>query len=486
MGKAAAAAVVICLIGLAVAYAMLRGYLYSDAFRRLLSTEVSKAVDVSGEFAPFRWDGLAVTTNSFEATGEGPITALRADGLHTEVGLGGVRRGVWEIRGSTVRRLEVAIDTTKPRPSAPATSARGEQPPAGKTRSWIPREAELQELHIREILLQAVLKQGPLTASGIALHAEHAGTGHSYRGDLAGGTILLPFAFLPELRLDRARLRYQDGRVFLTDATVGAWDHAKLTGSGEADLKAGQFTVQGDATGVKCEDILNPDWAKRLTGNVTSDFMVQNHGGSPTASGELTIHNGLLTALPMLDVLAAYADTRRFRELTLSEAHTRWRWQDGEFLLSDLVLASEGLVRLEGRIDIRNRNIDGVFRLGLAPGTLATIPGAETDVFLPGERGLLWTTLRLTGTLDDPEEDLTERLVAAAGARMFEYLPETGEKVLKFTRSIFGEPSSRTIDRGVEIIGKGADTVREVGGILGGILGRGEPPPAPRNPDQTQ
>ena len=33
----------------------------------------------------------------------------------------------------------------------------------------------------------------------------------------------------------------------------------------------------------------------------------------------------------------------------------------------------------------------GRFRLGLAPGTLSTIPGAETDVFLPGERGLLWT-----------------------------------------------------------------------------------------------
>ena len=31
-----------------------------------------------------------------------------------EVGLGGLKRGVWEIRGSSLRRLEVAVDARKP------------------------------------------------------------------------------------------------------------------------------------------------------------------------------------------------------------------------------------------------------------------------------------------------------------------------------------------------------------------------------------
>ena len=69
-------------------------------------------------------------------------------------------------------------------------------------------------------------------------------------------------------------------------------------------------------------------------------------------------------------------------------------------------------VRQNSRLRVeRDRRIDGRFRLGLVPGVLARIPGAETIVFQPGERGLLWTTLRVTGTIDDPEEDLTGRLL---------------------------------------------------------------------------
>ena len=122
--------------------------------------------------------------------------------------------------------------------------------------------------------------------------------------------------------------------------------------------------------------------------------------------------------------------------------------------------------------------LDGVVtlsfkRLGLAPGTLANIPGAETDVFLPGEKGLLWTPLRITGTRDHLKEDLTDRLIAAAGMRMFDRIPETGEQVIKFTHSVLGEASPKTLEKGLKIIEKNSDTIREVSGLLDGILGGG-------------
>jgi hypothetical protein len=145
--------------------------------------------------------------------------------------------------------------------------------------------------------------------------------------------------------------------------------------------------------------------------------------------------------------------------------------------LSKLVLASEGLVRLEGDIHIRGRDLDGNFNLGLAPGTLVSIPGAETRVFSPGPHGLLWTPLRITGTLDDPKEDLTDRLIAAAGLRMFEVIPETGEKVIRFTRSVVKDAPGKVIDQGGRILEKGSDIVNDVGGVLDGILGGGRKEP---------
>ena len=485
LGKVVVVTLVLSVVLLVAAYIALRSYLHSDAFRKFLSVEASEMAQVKGEFALFRWQGLAVETDSFEATGEGPVTRVRADGLHTEVGLGGVRRGVWEIRGSSVRRLEISVDATKlpdenTTASIPRQSSKKSQRP-----TWFPNDAELQGVDVREVAVRAILKQGLAVASGLRVHAEQTGTNGGYRGEVEGGTIRLPFAMAPELRLERARVRYQDGQVFLTDSTTAAWANGRIHSSGEWDMQSQQFSATGDASGMKCEDVFSADWSKRLTGDVVSDFTFENRLGYTQARGKLAIQNGTLTALPMLDALAAYADTRRFRTIILSDAHTEWRWKSGEISLSNLVLASEGLVRLEGNIVIRERKIDGLFRLGLAPGTLATIPGAETDVFLPGERGLLWTPLRITGTLDDPREDLTDRLVTAAGLRMFDQIPETGEKVIKFTQSVLGDSSEKTIQQGVKFLEKSSGTVREVSGILGSILG-GSSPEVPVKDEDAQ
>ena len=471
---------VAAVLAVVVSYGMLRTYLHSDKFRKFLSAEASEAAGVVGEFAPFRWDGLAVDTESFEASGEGLVTQVRARGLHTEVGMGGLRRGVWEIRGSSVRQLEVSLDAARVTDQEVKAEVERQVDKKSKRPAWLPSEAEVQGIEIRDLSINANLKQGLVTAAGMHVTAQQAGAKDSYRAEIAGGKLRVPFSKIPELRLDQALVRYQDGRVFLTSAKLGAWDTGRIEGSGELDVKSRQFTAEGEATGLKCEDVLGENWAKRLTGDVHLNFTADNSAGFPAAKGMFEISNGVLTALPVLDALAVYADTRRFRNLALSEARTDWQWRRGEVSLTNLVLASEGLVRIEGNIVIRGQEIDGTFRLGLAPGTLATIPGAETDVFVPGERGLLWAPLRVTGTLDNPEEDLTGRMITAAGIRMLENFPESSEKVLEIAESLLGGSSSKTMDEGIKILEDRSETVREVTGILEGILGarkRKEPEP---------
>jgi hypothetical protein len=481
LGKAALGLIVAGVLVAAILYARVRSYLHSDGFRQFLSVKASQAANVDGRFTPFRWDGLAVDTSAFEATGEGLIKDLRVEGLHTEVGVGGLRRGVWEIRGSRVQRLEVSVDArNRGLPTAPRVATKAPPPPRAK--GWLPREVELQGMEVGELVVKALLDPGPASVTGMKLRVEPAAKKDAFRVEVADGTIRLPFGLVPELRLDRARLRYQDGQVFLNSANASAWKDGRLAASGEWDAACGRYALEGDVAGVKCEDLCNEDWSKRFIGDLESDFTLDNHGGAPVARGRLTVRNGTLTALPVLDTLAAYADTRRFRVLSLSEAHTDWRWKNGEILLSNLVLASEGLVRLEGNLVIRGKALDGTFRLGLAPGTLATIPGAETDVFVAGERGLVWAPLSITGTLDDPKEDITDRLIAAAGLRMFDVLPETGEKVIKFSRSVLGDSPYKAVDKGVKIIEAGAGVVEGVGNIIDGFFGSGrpkEPEPTP-------
>jgi hypothetical protein len=187
--------------------------------------------------------------------------------------------------------------------------------------------------------------------------------------------------------------------------------------------------------------------------------------------------------------------------------------------LSRIKIGSEGLARLEGRCTFSPLSdgdyaVDGHFQLGLAPGTLSSIPGAEEDVFQAGSHGLRWTSLRMTGTLKSPEEDLTDRLMAAAGARMFELLPETGVKVLKYTKQVVDDHAKPLVEnvgnviktgtgvaeQGIKTItdaGTGAvdavtgqvgETVNDtIGGVLGGVLGtRAVEPPKVKIPEKKE
>lgn len=494
----------IVFVGIIAAYIGLRGYLHSEAFRRFLSAEVGQAIKADGEFALFRWDGLQVATDSFEAHDGKALEKLRADNLRTEIGFGGLKRGVWELRESDVGRLDVSMDTRGGNPADSSRNVETTSKPSTRAakKGWLPSDVELLGLTVREFSLRGILRDGLLTANGMKVRVDPAGAKKAYRASIDGGEVRLPWGWAPPVKIDHVRLRWQDGTVFLTEADATLWKHGRLQADGEWNQRTGLGAFQGTATDLDCADLLNADWSKRLTGKAESTFTLELRGGGPVAHGKLQVRDGVLTALPFLDSLAAYADTQRFRVLPLSEAHTSWEYENRDVVLRDLVIASEGLARIEGTLAIRNRRLDGTFRLGLAPGTLAQIPGAETDVFLPGERGLLWAPLRITGTLDDPKEDLTNRLIAAAGMRMFDVLPETGQRVLKFSRTVVDhvplekgiEAVEKGLEKGVETgvkaIDKADDLLNGVNHALDSLLGGGSseqtPPPPPEPPSPNK
>ena len=472
LGKAVVTLGVLLIISLGLGYMGLRAYLHSDGFRKFLSAQVSGAAGVDGSFSPFRWDGLAVETAGFDATGKGLIAGLQADEIATEIGFGGLSRGVWEIKNTRITRLEVTLNAEEANEPPPVEPRIREKRVAKKQPGWTPEEVELESLEIGELVLSGTTASGPVKAGGMSMDVVPDTGRNAYKGEINGGVVDLPWKFVPQLHINRVRGSFRDGSAFITKADISAWREGRISAFGEWNSSDNFYSFEGDAKGIRCDELLNENWARRLTGDVSSSFTIDNGSGKMVMAGDLVVRNGTMTALPMLDALAAYADTRRFRIIQLSDARTKWRYSDREILFTDFVMGSEGLIRLEGGFSIKGEALDGRFRLGIVPGVLSNIPGAETHVFRPGELGLLWTDLHVTGTLDDPREDLTGRLIEAAGLRMFEQIPESGEKVLKFTRSVLGENPVEAIDRGKKIIEEGENVIKEAEGIFKGILGR--------------
>lgn len=486
------AALGLAVVGMGGGYLWLRSWLHGESFRHMLAASADKELRVKSEFGPFQWSGTRMETSAFKADGEGVVKSIDAEGLQVEIGLGGWWKDVWQVDNARARRIEIEIDTTAA-DRVKKLPPKADEPVRPKEKKWydslIPHEVELRQVEIDRSSLSVLTESGAIGIAGTAWRLTPDGAKGSYRAEGSDGVVQMPWKWAPPMQLGRARLRYQEDTVFLTDADFQVYESGRLDLSGEMSAKGDGYAFNGQLRDVTCAEVLPENWKQRLGGKVDAEFSVEQRKGKPSVSGHLDLTDGVLTALPLLDALSAYADTTRFRRLALQEAKTDFEWEDGALRLGDLVIASEGLVRLEGSLRMdREQRLDGRFRLGLVPGILSKIPGAETSVFSPGERGLLWTDLHITGTVEDPEEDLTARLIEAAGMRMIEVLPETGEKVLKFTKQVVTEDlqenlkkAPELIKQGTDLIDQGRDTlkeaegvVREVGGLFDALRGKDE------------
>lgn len=466
----------------------MKSYLHSDDFRAFLGESVGGAIGAETHFELFEWQGMQAQTEGFTAENGGVISSMRADGVQAKVGLSGVRRGVWEVSDLRVKQLDVQMDTrdggqpvaqqdSGVDPSSDTDPGKGE----GFLSGLLPKRAELNSAEIERLNLSVETAGGSLKASNLIARIDAARTQGAFDVNLSDGLIETTWFGSP-LDLVSARGKFQDGRIFLTESKSKVYERGILDLSGE--LEGGEFGFYGNLRDIRVEELVPEDWQKRLTGDLASEFKVQSGRKLADGShadtilkGELELKRGVLTSLPMLDTIAAYANTRRFRRLDFSEARMKYHKVGNRLELTEIVLATEGLVRVVGRMTLEDEKIDGRFKVGITPGTLSHIPGAETKVFLRGEKGLLWSPLHITGTMDDPKEDLSERMIAAAGERMFELVPETGVLALKFAHDSAVKLPEKAVETGGDVLKTGADAVQKTieegpaAGVEAGVRG---------------
>lgn len=482
---------VIAAIGSVASYMWLRSYLGSKPFRQMLLTRVQDALHAEATMSPLRWDGFQVSTDAVEAQSDGALRRLTIDGVRTGVDASGVLRGVWSVSPSRITKVTAVYDSTVPKSESSHEADARDASLAPEVSSWyaglLPKKIETDGWVINDSDFKLISGSGTAQMNGVRWDIEPTQKLDQIKMTGSSGKVRLPYAWAPDLVVEKMKLSYQKEDLYLTQASFRAYQNGKLDLTGEMQPATGAYSLEGEWRDVACADVLPADWKQRLSGKTQSSFVLRSGSKTPTLKGHLLIEQGVLTALPILDQLAAYSQSLRFRTLTLHAAECDYEWSGDMITLSNIQLGSEGLARLEGKLVLSRHassepyQLRGDLRLGLAPGTLSQIPGAEEDVFVAGERGLLWSPLRVTGTLDDPKEDLSQRLMAAAGARMFEIIPATGIKVLKYTQQVIGggsgedaEAAPKVIDQATQSLKQGTDVidqaVKGAGGLVGGVV----------------
>jgi hypothetical protein len=420
---------VLVLLSLALPLAgsfLLNRYLRGEKFLALANYGASVALNMDGRFQPLHWSQSDVYSDGFLARGRPghPFREVRLDGVRAELSKQGLWHRTWVVDGVTVRRLQLAIGQDGDPAGPEAFPVLPDSVPGlGPIALLLPRDVEVRRVSIREADVAWPMAPGEEgTLKGAMLDATPRDGGWHIEG--RGGHLTLPGR--PALNLKHYEADYRQDTVYLTRAELHPVGRGRITVTGSIDPAAN--VVPDLALVLKSlpvEPWLPRDWRARLSGDLSGDVRVEGAG----LSGTLSLDRGILTAVPVLDEIAAFTKTERFRRLVLHRMRCDFTSGGGRLEVSNFKAESEGLLRVEGGCTVIGESLDARLQVGVDPDTLRWIPGGGAKVFTEKRDGYAWAPMRITGTMDEPVEDLSPRLIRAAGEAIVESVAENFEDI---------------------------------------------------------
>lgn len=472
-----------------------RGYLQEEAFRSRMEQAFGSQIQAQVTLSPLRWTGDEVT-----ATEAGLSTATgwqaRLNGLHTTLDWNAFRQGKWRAVGTGVdfiiiERLPQALG------AAPAPARQSTPPPEVQIenedsgipawlRRYLPTATEVDGIRVNRF---TVLHPGPWNLKDARVRLTTWQQGEtSLQGVVEGGIvetpIMLPAQTVPmKLNLSRASVRLSREDLHLKEATLTWLEAGEITARGHLRPLDGTWDGSANITGIPLRECLTEDWRIRLSGTLDADLKARGSSiTAPVVSGRLDLREGVLTALPILDQLASYTGVERFKRIVLDVATSEVTFNGSSRQFDKVILQSNGLLYLDGNLVVQGEQIEGNFLLGVTPETLKWIPGAQQHVFTSthptGPAGMLWTPLRITGSIHLPKEDLSARLAAAAGKAVLDGAGQVvGQGSELLLTPLLGKEAAvlpgGVIKEATDTTGKAVETgVKLLEGIGGGLLGR--------------
>ena len=438
--------VVLFIAATLIGQAWLNSYLKSPAFRQQLEEKASIKMRAKVEIAPVRFQGPQFFSDGFNATGtsEAGFSAVKVENIRGDISLPFILRVIFGERRFRIENVEVqrlSIECYKDRIDLSL-------PPYLEKE----RATDINNLTIRDV--RVGWPGGGLTGTSVSAEKVEGG----WKAEGHGGKLIQ--LGLPSLELDSARVVYKEPSLFVQEAKLRQ-DGGEITASGEivTDKRA---DLLFKFSRINVTPLLPEDWRAKLHGNLAGELNFGMELGSsaavPVVKGKVRLDNGVIETLPVLNKIADFLKTEQFRRLELSQASGDVRYDAQGWQVTNLVLEAKQLLAVRGSFTVRGKVIDGTFAIGVTPGPLQWLPGAQEKVFNTMKDGYAWTTLRITGTTDDWHEDLTMRLKIAAGEAVLDTATEVAGGALDTTK--------KGIDGAVDTIKKFAPSVPFVPNVL--------------------
>jgi hypothetical protein len=414
-------------------------YLRSEAFTAQVNAAAGQALQAECRIDGVTWQGSAAYASTFEADGReaAAFRHLRFSDLRAEVDTGAFWDRVWRVNTVRIAQMTADFSAGQRRPESAAVLEPVVPRASGPAwlQRWLPNRTVLGPVTVDQFdfVREAVADVPGVTGRGFSLEMKPEVkpfrlnlSGRAGEVRMAGSSRLLKVSRI------RGTLRPEGASL---DQLEGTLEEAMVMAEGSVGFQTpGDLRLKMRLSGASLERWLPEDWLKRCTGMASTTANLRGDWRQPDTvkiEGDFQMKDLLLQALPLLDVIAKKTQNAAFFRMQIKEATGQYeRVAPETWQVRRIRADAPGLLRLKGQVNTgRGGSLEGNLLLGIVPGTLRYLAGAEQTVFLSAERfsaspgqggalspddaGLLWTAFQLSGTLDQPVEDLSERLARA-------------------------------------------------------------------------
>lgn len=382
-------------------------YIEGDRFRVAMESETANGLHFpGGHYSPIRRTGpLTAQSESFEArNGERALKFIGARGITARFDPWGVLIRQWRFSDIHIASGEVEIQIYEANPE--------EVEPKPWFTFFLPNRVDLQRIEsdYANITWQFRGKRAGFFDTQLLI------TPHDRDFDyvVTGGK--LKMALLPELYLHRASILITKTALTLYDIDLAPDERheGKIRGEGRAGIgKDRSVDFSANLDNVPIRGWLPEKWKEHLNG--IGYGTVHWTGATPkledsSGEGSLRVRNGRVDKLPVLEKLAELAREKSFEHLELTDCSLNFSWRYPGIEVKDIALEEKGKFRIEGAISIDRRALSGAIQLGVARKHLDWLPNPE-EIFSRQQGGYLWTAVHLSGTINQPKQDLSPRII---------------------------------------------------------------------------
>jgi hypothetical protein len=374
-------------------------FIHSADFSRLLAFRAGQALKLEARLDPLRWEGDSALSEGLTLIGgeSAVFERFEAKVLRAEWNWRALLSGTWKIEHLDIQNLSATFKSkTETADDAPARVAAYS---SSRLAFWLPSRFELGRLDVRK----ADLRFGEVQSTGQSLVIQRVSGGYDIES--RGGSVSIPG--LPPLAHAQGRIREREGVFYFDDARFFLSSTGSLVASGNTGPNA-RLTLNWD--GVPVESLPFPALVKHLDGTSQGQSTLDAQG---IWRGKISFTGARLQDVPFLKNVASFLRDPAWSRPQLQKLSTDFEWSAGNLKLTNLVVESSGLARIEGSASVAHGGeLSGQLELGLDPNTLKLLPGARETLFAATRNGWYWSPVQLSGTLSDPKENLSPRLAA--------------------------------------------------------------------------